>query len=379
MYNSSICFKWRASFVSLLQVTIYHQQVALECILIAMVQTTEVSGKPYIHDYGARLSEGVSYLKESQTLIWVDIFLSEIHLVTNIDDPKSSHKVVKINYENYIGEYPCDKDLPERVGVVFPVDSASGVKDIFFASKYGIGRLSLETAQWKYEVLFSSCEQTKNKDWKRLRSNDGNVAPNGDLYVGVMLDFHIDMDRSAEPEGCFLRVDLKKRAVELVMDGLHIPNAINWNPKKDTIFLTDSLNYKIWTAPYDSHSGLPALAQKKSFIEFKPLNSECSDPEPDGSCIDPRNGNLYSAVFSSHKVQLFDSQGTLQRNLVFPDTANVTCCCLGPGGDLFVTTASRDVLHGVKTSGPNGALFRVAADLVSDSGDVPSSKPNPAF
>ncbi|CUS21581.1 LAQU0S03e05864g1_1 [Lachancea quebecensis] len=344
-----------------------------------MVQTTEIKEKPYIHDYGARLSEGVSYLKESQTLIWVDIFLSEIHFVTNIDDPKSSHRVVKINYDNYIGEYPCDKDLPERVGVVFPVDSASGLKDVFFASKYGVGRLSLDTAQWKYEVLFSSCEQTKNKDWKRLRSNDGNVAPNGDIYVGVMLDFHIDMDRDSEPEGCFLRVNLKKRNVDLVMDGVHIPNAINWNPTKDTIFLTDSLRFKIWTAPYDSHSGLPALAQKKSFVEFKPLNSECSDPEPDGSCIDPRNGNLYNAVFSSHKVQLFDSQGSLQSNLLFPDTPNVTCCCLGPAGDLFVTTASLDVLHGVKTSGPSGALFRVPAALIAGSGDVPSSKRNPAF
>ena len=113
-----------------------------------MVATTDINLKPYIHDFGARLSEGITYLKESQTLFWVDIFLSEIHLVTNIDDPKNTHKVIKINHENYTGVYPCSKDLPERMGVVFPVDSSDGVKDAFFGSKYGIGRVSLETGQW---------------------------------------------------------------------------------------------------------------------------------------------------------------------------------------------------------------------------------------
>ncbi|SCV03837.1 LAME_0H13630g1_1 [Lachancea meyersii CBS 8951] len=341
-----------------------------------MVESTKITAQPYIHNHGARLSEGVTYLKASQTLFWVDIFLGEIHFVTNIDDPKASHNVIKINANNYIGAYPHSSELPERVGAVFPVDSPSGVKEAFFAGKYGIGRLSLESCKWNYEVLFSSCHNVSGKDWDRLRSNDGNVAPNGDIYIGVMNDFQIGVDTKKEAEGCLFRVNLKQKHIELVLDNLYIPNSINWNTANDTMYLNDTLKFKTWQMPYED--GVPRVAEKTVFVDFVPVNESFELPQPDGSVVDPRDGFSYCCVFSTHKVQIFNPEAQLHRELVFPETPNMTCCCIGPGGDIFVTTASLDVEHG-KSTGPSGALYRVSGDFVTAKGDVPSSKRNPEY
>ncbi|SCU91701.1 LAFA_0F05292g1_1 [Lachancea sp. 'fantastica'] len=341
-----------------------------------MPESVEITSKPYIHDYGARLSEGITYLRESQTLFWVDIFLSEIHFVTDINDPKASHKVIKINASNYTGVYPYSTKLPERVGAVFPVDSPTGVKEVFFAGKYGIGHLWLESSQWSYQVLFSSSKNVSDKDWERLRSNDGNVAPNGDIYIGVMNDFHIGVDTQKEAEGCLFRVNLKHKSIELVLDHLHIPNSINWNQTTDTLYLNDTMAFKVWQMPYVN--GTPQPEEKKVFIDFTPINKDVELPQPDGSVVDPRDGFSYCCVFSSHKLQVFDPKGQLQRELVFPQTPNMTCCCIGPGGDVFVTTASLDVEHG-KSVGPSGALYRVSGACFAGKDNVPSSKRNPEF
>ncbi|SCU80366.1 LADA_0B06898g1_1 [Lachancea dasiensis] len=341
-----------------------------------MAVTSELKIESYIHDKGARLSEGVTYLKDSKTLFWVDIFLSEIHFVTDIEQPKNTHKVVKIDSHNYNGEYPCSTELPERVGAVFPVDSPQGVKVAFFASKYGIGRLSLESCKWKYEVLYSSCRETSGKAWDRLRSNDGNVAPNGDIYIGVMNDFHVGVDTNKQAEGCLFCVNVKSKTIRLILDSIYIPNSVNWNPSGDVMYVTDSLAFKIWQMPYEND--VPQVSKKSQYIDFAQINSDFASPEPDGSVIDLRDGFLYSTVFSTNKLQIFDNHGKLERELVFPDTPNVTCCCLGPGGDLFVTTASLDVLNG-NSSGPSGALFRVSSGFVDAKGEVSSSKLAPAF
>ncbi|CEP61186.1 regucalcin LALA0_S02e08658g [Lachancea lanzarotensis] len=341
-----------------------------------MPESIEITAKPYIHDHGARLSEGVTFLRDSKTLFWVDIFLGEIHYVTEINEPKASHKVIKINAENHFGDYPYSSGLPERVGAVFPIDSPTGVKEAFFAGKYGIGHVSLETGQWSYRVLFSSSKNVSEKKWDRLRSNDGNVAPNGDIYIGVMNDFHIGVDTKKEAEGCLFRVNLKQKSIELVLDHLHIPNSINWNQKNDILYLNDTMAFKTWQMPYVD--GNPQPAERKLFIDFVPVNKGVELPQPDGSVVDARDGYSYCCVYSSNKLQVFDTKGQLQRELVFPQTPNMTCCCIGLGGDIFVTTASLDVEHG-KSTGPSGSLYRVPAAHVTGKGDVQSSKRSPEF
>lgn len=341
-----------------------------------MSKTIVLSLEPYIHTPDARLPEGVTYMASSGSLLWVDIFRSEIHKVTNIDDPVKTHSVIKISSENYRGNYPYSTQFPERIGVIFPVDGPDSVETVLFAGKYGVGNLDLASGEWEYLVLYSSCAGLGHKDWSRLRSNDGNVAPNGDLYIGIMNDFHIGVDNTRPPEGCLVRVNIPKRTVTLLYDGIYIPNSVNWNQQRDVMFLTDSLQFTIWAIPYVSDE--PRMAEKTRFIDFKPINAEFKSPEPDGSVVDLRDNTLYSAVYSTSKVQAFDATGALAREFIIPDAPNVTCCCVGQGGDLFVTTANSNVEEG-GGSGRGGALFRIPASYITGNGRVASSKPAPSY
>ncbi|SCU83997.1 LAMI_0C05732g1_1 [Lachancea mirantina] len=332
----------------------------------------------YFKDVDPRLSEGITYLAASKTLLWVDIFKGEIHRVTDIDNPRESHKKLSISARNYDGEYTFSKEYPERVGVVFPVDgadSAAEVDEVYFAAKYGIGRGRFSTNQWQYVLPFSLCKAMEYKDPVRLRSNDGNVAPNGDIYVGLMTDFHVDLNKSNEAEGCVLCINLKRGTVDLVWDHIYIPNSINWNPSHDTLYLTDSLNFKVWQMPYVNGTAQPD--HKRVFVDFEDLKAEFESPEPDGSVVDVRNGNFVTAVFSTHKIQVYSSSAQLLRELSLTHTPAITCCVFGPNGDLFVTTASADVQEG-KDLGPGGGLFRIPAKILgfSETG-VQSSKRAP--
>lgn len=47
--------------------------------------------KPYYHVPGAIHSEGITFVKETGTLLWVDIFKGEVHKVEDIEQPESSH------------------------------------------------------------------------------------------------------------------------------------------------------------------------------------------------------------------------------------------------------------------------------------------------
>lgn len=339
-----------------------------------MAQIVELSLEPYIHLPDSRLSEGVTYMAKARNLLWVDIFRGEIHKVTDIDNPASSHDFIAISSENYRGKYPCDAAYPERVGVVFPIETEEGVDKVLFASKYGIGITEFSTKSWEYLVLYSSCEKLSRKDFSRLRTNDGNVAPNGELYVGLMNDFHVGVDTSKPAEGCLLRINIPERKVQLVLDQVYIPNSINWNQDKSIMYLTDSLNFTIWSIPYADNA--PDLDAKHKFAEFKGLNKEFESPEPDGSVVDFRDGLLYSAVWSTHKVQCFDALGNLVKELVFPDAARISCCCIGADGDLFVTTGNLNVENGGGED-KGGCLYRVSSSFVSGQGTVISSKGQP--
>ena len=41
--------------------------------------------KPYHHVAGAIHSEGITFVKETNTLLWVDIFKGEVHKVEDIE------------------------------------------------------------------------------------------------------------------------------------------------------------------------------------------------------------------------------------------------------------------------------------------------------
>lgn len=321
---------------------------------------------PYYFDNGIRLSEGVTYVSKAKTLFWIDIYNALIHKVTDINDI-STHSVWNASLENYEGSYPFDSSYPERIGVVFPIDNSRGVEDVYFGAKYGIAKMSYSTGKWEYVVPYAN--SGLQKDWKNLRSNDGNVSPDGEIFIGIMHDFHSDVDFK-DPKGALFKIDLPRRTCTLVLDKIMIPNAINWDKDAKYAYFTDSLNYSIFKFPY---KGSNLVVEDKSlFVDVKKYNAQYESPEPDGSFIDPATDNIITAVWSTHSVQRYNTKGELVFKWVFPETSRVSCCALAEG-HMFVTTANDVIDKDEKPQGLGGSIYKIP-NVSSYTG---SSKNNP--
>ncbi|QLL32163.1 hypothetical protein HG536_0C03320 [Torulaspora globosa] len=316
--------------------------------------------KPYYHVPDARLSEGITYVNETKTLLWVDIYKGEVHKVEHIRNPETSHDYVEIGLDNYRAnaaiKYPYPGSAKESIGAVFPLvdeEESDRINRVLFACKYGIGKASFASKEWEYIALYRDCPDLPEDRALRLRSNDGNVSPCGRyLYVGLMNDF----DRPLKDEGCLVRVRLSDRRVEMVWDRIKIPNAIHWNEKGDTMYFTESLEYTIWQ--YNENT-----KEKKPLIDIKHANNQSFEsPEPDGSAIDLLNHRLYVCVYSTAKVQEFSlKDGSLLKEYLLPPyTPRVTSCAIA-GNDLYVTTANEDVEHGPQgcNDGRGGSIYKL--------------------
>ncbi|AGO10357.1 AaceriABL098Wp [[Ashbya] aceris (nom. inval.)] len=312
----------------------------------------------YFRDPDAMLSEGITYRAQTREMYWVDIYHAQIHRVADVDNPEQSHSTYAISPVTYCATsvYPGSTDTVERVGCLFP--SLSEGSKLLFAAKRGIAELDLATCSWKYVYLYA--DSGLNKDWNRLRSNDGSIAPNGtEIYVGLMVDFSAGgPDTSKAPEGCVLRIHLKARRCDLVLDGIHIPNAINWSVDGSQFYLTDSLAFTIWACPVVD--GIPQFLEKRPFYCTKNTSNDShASPEPDGGFVDYSTGHTFVAVWSTGKVQELDCAGNLVATYTLP-TPRVTCCCAGPAGELLVSTAhAGDFDTGAHSDGVGGSIFRV--------------------
>ncbi|AMD20983.1 HEL298Cp [Eremothecium sinecaudum] len=322
-----------------------------------------MSVSKYFHAKNAILSEGITYLARSQELFWVDVFQGEIYRVTTIANPNENYKVYSISSLSYKNpaEYPYDPQSAERVGCVFPIEDSDGnaVKTVLFGGRYGIGKLDTASGKWEYIYLFR--DSKFKKSWARLRTNDGAVSPNGrEIYIGLMTDFSFGgPDTKKDPEGCVLRVNLQRKECQMVLDNVHIPNAINWNPDSSKIYITDSTNCIIWEAPF--LNGAPAIDKKRVFYSTKnDSNKDYPDAQPDGSFVDPRDGHLYTAVWAAYKIQEINPCGELVDEYKFP-TPRISSCCLGPDGDVYATSAIEgnfDTADGSEVDG--GSIYRLS-------------------
>lgn len=338
--------------------------------------------QPFYHVADARLSEGLTYIKETDTLLWVDIYRGEIHRLDSVSaSGTANHKVFNVSQSTYSSgaaiKYPkTPTPLRESVGCIFPVITDGQVDTVLFGSKFGVGRCQFSSGEWEYLTLYSRCPELASGDrWLDLRSNDGNVSPDGkSLYVGVMCDFHVPM----QDIGAIVRVDLVGSAalplpVHLVIDRVKIPNAIHWNSAGTKMYWTDSLHFCLWEQDGDDSS------TKKKLIDVQRHNPEFESPEPDGSATDLVNNVVYVCVWSTHKVQKYSLEdGTLLHEYVLPQsTPRISSCCF-VGRDLCITTANLDIEQGSSASGDSvgGCIYKLT-DVLDSSTDVGSAKRQP--
>ncbi|CAL9736102.1 cell growth-regulated gene 1 protein [Monosporozyma servazzii] len=308
--------------------------------------------QPFFHHEDARLTEGISLAAETDILYWVDIYKAQIHRIQNYSQVKDSsakkdnYDFVTISTQNYNEtlfnvSYPKEhSNFKESIGVIFPNDDPETKHLIYFASKFGIGQFNFKTGEWGYIVLYSSCPILKPYSHK-LRSNDGNVTRDGKyIIVGLMEDFMFDAGNS--DLGCVLKIDLTNRTIEVLINGLKIPNAFHWNKDNTKMYVTDSLNWTIWEYAYDSKQNkLINSEDRRALFDIKKFNSDFESPEPDGSAIDLTNGLIYVCLWSTSQIQAYDLEtGNLVKKFLLPSsTPRISCCCFA-GNDLLVTSAN---------------------------------------
>ena len=212
----------------------------------------------------SRLSEGCLFSATHQKYYWIDVFKAKLF---SLNKDQSDFKELQITKK--------EGAFPERIGFVIPSKDNADV--VYFGAKYGLAKANLSTGNWEYLALYSKCGL--ERDWDRMRSNDGNSDPNDSsiIYAGIMNDFHVG---ECTLEGSVIKFVIKDDEItcECVYDGIRIPNSINFVGKKK-IYLTDTLNFQILEIPYNSTDW---VKDAKQAIDIKKSNLAFEYPEPDG-------------------------------------------------------------------------------------------------
>lgn len=297
--------------------------------------------EPFLN-YNGRLSEGPTYNPSNNTLLWVDIIAGKFHRVrlpaTSADNYTSQEKKqVEQSHEEFV--------IPdEYIGVIYLTDDDDVV---YLGGKRGIAKYVLTTGEFKYKWLFPN--------GSKLRSNDGNVDPEGNIWQGVMGSF----DYGPIEEGALLKIDTKTDEVTTVIPNVLISNGINWSHDGRTLYWTSSLDLKIYA--FDYHEG--EISNKRVFIDIRAVYPDVESPEPDGFTLS-ESGDLFTAVWSTGTVAHFNAEGTLVEKFTFP-AQRISACTFGGINmdELFITTANLQLEDparlGENVQDLGGSIFRI--------------------
>ena len=181
------------------------------------------------------------------------------------------------------------------------------------------------------------------------RFNDVIADPEGRVFAGAM-----------GGSGRLFRFDLDGH-VELVLDGLGIPNGMGFTPDLRQFYFIDTVPRSIYIFDYDRGTG--AISRQRVFARLR-------DEEgfPDGMTVDA-DGFLWVAVWFGARLKRYAPDGTLDREIHFP-SPQISCPTFGGDdlGDIYVTSANSSAADFLMGAGyaakePRGGdTFRVRVD-----------------
>jgi sugar lactone lactonase YvrE len=174
--------------------------------------------------------------------------------------------------------------------------------------------------------------------------NDCGCDPDGNLWVGVTTA------EETEPIGC-LRVVTPGLEVTTVLDGLTVPNGIDWSPDERLVYFVDSAARRV-----DVFTSRPGALGEHAVLAA----IESGDALPDGLTIDSEGG-IWVALWDGWSVRRYLPDGTLDTVIEVP-VAKVTSCAFGGDdlGELFITTAAVELTPADRAEQPlAGAIFSV--------------------
>lgn len=260
----------------------------------------------------AELAEGPVWDDRRQELVWVDIHRGHVHLW----DPAGGR------------EHRLDVGQP--VGVAVPCADGG----LAVAARDGFGLLDIASGRLRLVAAVEADRPTN-------RMNDGACDVAGRLWAGTM-----SLDERAGA-GALYRLDPDYR-VTRALDGLTIPNGIDWSPDGTTMYLVDSPTRRVWGFDFEASSG--SLDAREVVIQLEPHAGL-----PDGMTVDAE-GCLWVALWGGSAVRCYEPDGALRAVVAVP-TALVTSCAFGGPdlADLYITTARRDAGRGDRAA---GSVFR---------------------
>jgi sugar lactone lactonase YvrE len=182
------------------------------------------------------------------------------------------------------------------------------------------------------------------------RMNDGACDPQGRFWAGTMPE-----DHHAEG-GALYRLDGEGR-VELMLDGLTIPNGLGWSLDGRTMYLIDSGPRLVHAFAFDPDRGTISGGRVLVTVAEE-LGA------PDGMTVDAA-GDLWVAIYGGGRVHRYSPDGLLRQTVIVPAKQSTSCAFAGPGlNRLYVTTATEDWSEAQRRAEPAAGLaYRFDTDV----------------
>jgi sugar lactone lactonase YvrE len=263
-----------------------------------------------------KLGEGPCWDPFRQNLLWVDITAGTL----NRYDPATG-KNIRTPLGQMIG---CAAPLPDgRVLAAL----ASGV---YIVDDRGPG-----------DAYVAACICRPPGMSARERFNDGKLDRQGRLVAGTMA-----LTGRREGLGHLYSIRLNGEVRELLA-GVGISNGLDWSADGKLMYYVDSLIPCVFVFDYDEETG--DIQNRRVAFE---LSLE-KGVVPDGLCIDAE-GMLWVAHGGGGMVGRYDpATGRMIARVELPQR-NTTSCCLGPSGELYITTADDTNADFVDTAATGG-------------------------
>jgi sugar lactone lactonase YvrE len=267
---------------------------------------------------GNQIGEGPLWSSENQTIYWVDI------------------------PQHYIHRYCPDDEKLEVFDVGLPVGALALRESggLVAATKRGFAFWDAPSNELTF---FADPEENQPE----TRFNDGAVDRSGRFWAGTMSD--------SDPHGShgnLYRLDIDG-SVHVMDTGFTISNGIGWSPDNKIMYFTDTMRSVIYAYDFDIATGM--IENRRPFVTVPE-----GEGVPDGLTVDSE-GFVWSAIALGYKINRYDPNGMVEREIRVPTAFVSSCTFGGPGLDeLYITTGWEPLNDEEKLSQPfAGDLFRL--------------------